>query len=186
MNNLIVFDKDGTLIKPLSGGPWVDYPEDQILIEGVKDRLKELRDAGWVMAIASNQGGVAAGHKSLDDAADEMFEAMKLTGIEWGMLAHSYEEREGEALLVSVDDSELITHSSLRFRKPAPGMLLYLQDLLYPQDYLDEPCAEGYPSTEGWYRLVFVGDRQEDQGAAEAAGFEFFWAADWLACDYPF
>lgn len=172
MNNLIIFDKDGTLIKPLSEGPWVDHPEDQTLIEGVKERLEELRDAGWAMAIASNQGGVAAGRKSLDAAADEMTYAMRLLGIPWGMMAPTYEEIEGEALFlaatVSSDWREALASDSFRFRKPAPGMLLYLRDQLL------------MPSHGEWDRLVFVGDRPEDHDAAEAAGFEFCWADSWL------
>ena len=86
---LAIFDKDGTLIAPKIGAKFVDHPEDQILLPGVADGIQSLAADGWAIAIASNQGGVAAGHKSLGCAIDEMFFAMRLTGIEFAMAAHS-------------------------------------------------------------------------------------------------
>jgi histidinol phosphatase-like enzyme len=57
MHKLIVFDKDGTLTTPASGGKFVQSPDDQILLPGVAAKLEVLRSDGWKMAIASNQGG---------------------------------------------------------------------------------------------------------------------------------
>lgn len=59
MAKLIVFDKDGTLVKPKSGGTFVQHPHDQELLPGVAQKLKQLWADGWTMAIASNQGGCA-------------------------------------------------------------------------------------------------------------------------------
>jgi histidinol phosphatase-like enzyme len=59
MNKLAVFDKDWTLVKPKSGGTFVQAPEDQELLPGVAEKLEELRSDGWCLAIASNQGGCA-------------------------------------------------------------------------------------------------------------------------------
>lgn len=56
MANLYVFDKDGTLVHPRKDG-YVESPEDQVLYEGVRDKLDRLRSEGHVLAIASNQGG---------------------------------------------------------------------------------------------------------------------------------
>ena len=56
MANLYVFDKDGTLVHPKKDG-YVESPEDQVLYEGVRDKLDRLRSEGHVLAIASNQGG---------------------------------------------------------------------------------------------------------------------------------
>jgi hypothetical protein len=74
MTKLIIFDKDGTLTQPISGGAFVQHPEDQQLRPGVAQKLEQLRAEGVAMAIASNQGGCA----KLD------FEASQLkTGMWW-------------------------------------------------------------------------------------------------------
>jgi len=69
---LAILDKDGTIVQPKSGNKFVQNPTDQILIDGVVDGCKRLIDAGYVLAIASNQGGVSAGFKTLDQASSEM------------------------------------------------------------------------------------------------------------------
>ena len=56
MPNLYVFDKDATLVHPRKDG-YVESPEDQVLYEGVREKLDRLRAEGHVLAIASNQGG---------------------------------------------------------------------------------------------------------------------------------
>jgi D-glycero-D-manno-heptose 1,7-bisphosphate phosphatase len=56
---LVVFDKDGTLTEPISGQTFVQSPQDQRLRPGVSEKLDQMRSEGWMMAIASNQGGCA-------------------------------------------------------------------------------------------------------------------------------
>ena len=56
MTNLYVFDKDATLVHPRKDG-YVESPEDQVLYEGVREKLDRLRSDGHSLAIASNQGG---------------------------------------------------------------------------------------------------------------------------------
>lgn len=58
---LAVLDKDGTLTTSKSGNKFARNPTDQVLIEGVVEGCQSLIDAGYTLAIASNQGGVAAG-----------------------------------------------------------------------------------------------------------------------------
>jgi histidinol phosphatase-like enzyme len=60
MTKLIVFDKDGTLVEPISGGTFVSQPKDQRLRPGVAQKLAQLKSEGAQMAIASNQGGCAS------------------------------------------------------------------------------------------------------------------------------
>jgi histidinol phosphatase-like enzyme len=59
MTKLIIFDKDGTLTEPISGGTFVQHPQDQRLRPGVAGKLEQLRSDGVMLAIASNQGGCA-------------------------------------------------------------------------------------------------------------------------------
>ena len=169
MNKLLILDKDKTLVIPRSGGKWVESPKDQELMPGVADTLYLYAAAGWTLAIASNQGGVASGKKTLGSCIDEMFFAMRLTGIELAMAAHSYENEYGEAIFLDLTDGgifwEPISNRNARFRKPSGGMIDYLASRIFDG---------GIPET------LFVGDRAEDQGAAEAAGVRFMWAHDWV------
>ncbi|MGL5062947.1 MAG: hypothetical protein ACRC62_23470 [Microcoleus sp.] len=247
---LIVFDKDGTLTTPASGAIFVQHPHDQVLLPGVAEKLAQLRKDGWLMAIASNQGGCAkfecdvtklkegmwidlpladgetfdrykirdfissekndigfqlykprwngkdffvvsrcgtikASHKSIDEAAEEMRFAMKLIAPHldhktWIHFRGVFCPNEGRSL-VSISawspQGEYRQHEiteSLRpadkapnYRKPAGGMLLdaefYLRDCDFQID-----------------QKLMVGDRPEDQRAAEAADFEFAWAKDFF------
>lgn len=59
MTKLLILDKDGTLVRPKSGGEFVQHPEDQELLPGVADAIGRYAAEGWTMAIASNQGGCA-------------------------------------------------------------------------------------------------------------------------------
>lgn len=52
MPNLYVFDKDGTLVHPRKDG-YVESPEDQVLYEGVREKLDRLRSEGHTLAIAA-------------------------------------------------------------------------------------------------------------------------------------
>lgn len=175
---ICILDKDGTLTTPKSGHQFVQCPEDQVLLPGVGDAIAQLKSQGFVLAIASNQGGVAAGKKTFSSALDEMVYAMKLTGIELAMFAHSYEnEGYGEAVFIDrrsqgqVDDASFcktIIDKKLRFRKPQGGMIEFLSFVALKE------------SVDAFNLVIFVGDREEDKGAAEAAGVVFFWADDWI------
>lgn len=171
MPKLLILDKDGTLTQPKSGERFVQSPEDQELIPGVAEALGRYRADGWMMAIASNQGGVANGHKTLGSAIDEMMFAMRLTEIDVAMAAHSYENEYGESIFLDLCNGgtfwKPVTSRNDRYRKPAGGMIWYLASWIF--DGIS-------PDLE----TLFVGDRPEDKGAAEAAGVKFMWAHEWL------
>jgi histidinol phosphatase-like enzyme len=59
-------------VEPVSGAKFVQSPTDQRLLPGVAERIAELVEMGATLVIASNQGGVEAGHKTGEDAATEM------------------------------------------------------------------------------------------------------------------
>jgi len=73
---LRVFDKDGTLVETKSGET---FPKlgDQQLIPGVKERIAAYKEAGDIIVVASNQGGIPQ-YKSLEDAIAEFQEVMEL------------------------------------------------------------------------------------------------------------
>jgi D-glycero-D-manno-heptose 1,7-bisphosphate phosphatase len=180
MRKLLICDKDGTLTLPKSGGKWVKHPEDQVLIPGVLDKFKEYRAAGWDFAIATNQGGVAKGKKTLEDALNETIFAMHLLGISHkdpvaAMVAHSYEELQNEAYLCWLSfggyQKILITGGDYPFRKPGAGMIRQLAKMGAKEQVYDQ--------------ILFVGDRPEDVLAAGAAGVPFLLAMNWIetSCD---
>ena len=170
---LAIFDKDGTLVEPVSGQTFVQHPEDQQLLPGVAEGLAAMDADGYTLAIASNQGGVASGHKTLEDCVAEMFYCMKITEIPRALAAHSYEEDGGAVL--SFDLHEIAPHwgeltkAKRKFRKPASGMIDAIASRVLGHRLWHSAFEE----------ILFVGDRPEDEQAAAAAGVKFMWADAW-------
>lgn len=173
---LCILDKDGTIVRPKSGQTFVQSPEDQELIPGVTDAIAKLVAEGFTLAISSNQGGVAAGHKSLDNAIREMRYCLNL--LEMDIQALFCPDFEGEKCFDVRQDNFEIVHVDRRrhrfvrelsgtFRKPGSGMVRYLlwywgdDGLLPPKDCL------------------FIGDREEDAKCAAGAGIRFLNAVEW-------
>lgn len=166
---LLILDKDGTLVRPASGEKFVQHPHDQELIPGVSEAIARYAADGWTMAIASNQGGVAAGYKTLDDAIAEMEYLGQLfrsigqkephivfcpvfDGSEcYSMLRNWFDKDHGWSLLHSSRFTPGFSFPG-KYRKPNAGMLNALMSL--------------HPSAE----YLMVGDRPEDKQAAANAG----------------
>jgi D-glycero-D-manno-heptose 1,7-bisphosphate phosphatase len=236
MTKLIIFDKDGTLIEPISGGTFVQHPADQQLRPGVARKLEQLRADGVSLAIASNQGGCAvfevlaedikagmsidfdgewakaqeiestsrnthvltdigrhtisglfdARYKSINDAVAEMKFAMGLTGINTAFFCPDMagqqclwldrEKSDDPIKYRDLGDSNAI--DGLNCRKPEPGMLIVARSFkMWREEDLIE--IDGVQTWKPGLCLM-VGDRPEDQAAAEAAGFDFCWADDFF------
>ena len=159
---LIIFDKDKTLVKPKSRGRFVNFPKDQVLLTGVDEKIRRLREEGVLMAIATNQGGVSAGHKSLGAAKAELSYVMKLTQIKHGILCPYMGGRRACAL--TPDGVEMLQGGEASWRKPGGGMVLCCLKTL------------GVEPRE----TLFVGDRPEDQQSAHSAGCQFRWAKNFF------
>lgn len=142
---LFIFDKDGTLVDGPAGRP-PNKPEEQSLMPGVLEVIARLRAEGHLIALASNQGGVAWGFISMDDADALMRDcAQKIGGVDAYRFC-PHDPRKGQFC---------------ECRKPRPGMILSIM-------------AELGISDPG--QVVFVGDQESDRQAAEAAGVRFVWA----------
>ena len=171
---LLILDRDGTLTTPASGGEFRQHPRDLKLLPRVKEKIQEGVKDGWVMAIASNQGGCEAinpqtgqPYQTIEWAIEEMFHTFDLLP-EIG-LAFFCPDFKGERcwMLDAADNSAIeLTDHRLKgqFRKPNPGMLqvAILCDLWKP-----------------WDEVLYIGDRPEDMEAAKAAGVKFIWEKDW-------
>jgi D-glycero-D-manno-heptose 1,7-bisphosphate phosphatase len=167
---LVILDKDGTLVEPISGNTFVESPTDQQLLPTVAERIAELRARGARLVIVSNQGGVASGHKTLQQAEEEMkFCLTLLPEIDSaffrpdfeGHLCYSVQKNRKRHTLYN----DLAYFSTLRgtYRKPQPGMLLLVIS-----------CFGDRPED-----AVMVGDRPEDARAAVSAGITFIDAEAW-------
>ncbi|MEP0806553.1 MAG: HAD-IIIA family hydrolase [Chloroflexota bacterium] len=158
---LIIFDKDGTLVgvpDPAANRP-ANRPEEQVLLPGRLEKIKALRKQGMRIALASNQGGVAWGFITYDQAAALMADcARKIGGADIIRFCPHDARAAGKP--------NAREHYAIQCgcRKPAPGML---QDIMA---FLRVTPEE----------TVFVGDRDEDRTAAEAAGVRFMWADEFF------
>lgn len=165
---LLLLDKDGTLIQPKSGAKFVSKSWDQAALPGVIETLDRYVAEGWLPVIISNQGGVAAGHKSLESVIDEMrfclelFPAIKeayfCPDFEGSICWRVWREDAIEYKPESFDVYEL--GISGEFRKPNAGMLKLAIHI------------------ENADQALMIGDRDEDEAAAITASVPFQWAAD--------
>lgn len=177
---LAIIDKDGTLTDTVSGHQFPQSPTDQLLLPGVANRIAELKEMGATIVIASNQGGVAAGHKTLDDAIREMQYVLKLLPqVDYAFFCPDFDGLQCYYVHQSNIDAppEIAGWEAHRanvgasligtFRKRTDGHLgsgmLHAAMLIYPM----------------LSQVVMVGDRPEDQQAAAQAGITFVDAEAW-------
>ena len=167
--SLHIFDLDGTLAET-----WKAQ-----LLPGVAERISELTGD---IAVATNQAGVAwnavegepyprpadIGHRlrAVADKVPRLGNALWLVAIGDDNVSHPPRRWRGLAAGVTQAAAPLWvrTSSDRAWRKPQPGMLL-------------EACRAFRVDPEG---TLFVGDRQDDAGAAEAAGITFIYADEYF------
>lgn len=179
MNKLLLLDKDGTLVSPASGEKFVQTPWDQKPMDGVARGIEAAARAGWDIAICSNQGGISAGYKSLENTFLEMRFCLEQfpriaaaffcpanygsIGEEcwrcWDDCLEDHRIKYGQF----ADELPYSQHGKADYRKPGAGMLLLAQSI--------------HNADVVWY----VGDRPEDEGAAKNANLPFLSAEEWQA-----
>lgn len=170
MTKLLLLDLDNTIREPLSGAKFISHPRDQRIMAGADKAIAHYDQKGWVVVGITNQGGVAAAHKQLEDAIKEQEYTLQLfPEIVAIYFCPDFEGR--HCWLVPQKMESLPIHQSKwaaefigTFRKPGAGML--------------KAAIENHgsiPLQDGWY----IGDREEDVGAAAAAGINYLDAAVW-------
>lgn len=161
--SLLMVDMDGTIREPLSGQQYFQHPKDQRQIEGAVSALGAYKD-DWLIVGITNQGGVEAGYKSLQDCIKEQQYTLQL----FPELKEIYfcPDFAGKKCF-RVTRHNVHNHSKTKwsgqYRKPSPGMLK-----------LAMVRHHHTPETS-----LYVGDRPEDEKAALSAGIPFYPAADW-------
>lgn len=154
----VILDRDGTLIDLVrdeeTGTITTAFHPSQIkLLPGVVEGLTVLRDAGYVLAIATNQPGPAKGHFSINAVAETnaaLVAALARYDLQIAKIAVCMHHPEGgpggvEELVRSCD-----------CRKPKPGLLLEIIEQL------------GLDRALSW----MIGDAPADVAAARAAGLQ--------------
>ena len=164
-----ILDRDGTLIdfhRDAELGAVVSafHPDQIRLLPGVIDGLRALADAGFLLAIATNQPGAAKGQIPWDAIGrtnDALVAQLAREGIPIAEVAvcghHPEGGPGGDAALVRV----------CACRKPAPGLLLGLARTL------DLDVAQTW----------MIGDADADVGAARRAGMRAGLLLDLRRCE---
>lgn len=136
---VIVLDRDGVI--NADSTEYIKTPDEWRPLPGALQAIAALSQAGYTVAVATNQSGLARG----------LFDAATLGRIHERML------NEVAAAGGRIDGIFYCPHGpddGCECRKPAPGLLLQV--------------AERFAS--GFGRMVFIGDSARDVAAARAVG----------------
>jgi len=152
----VILDRDGTLVDVVrdeeTGVIVTAFHPDQLrVLPGVIEGLRELADAGFELAIASNQPGPAKGHFSRDAVLrtnDALVAMLAKDGVTIAKIVVCMHHPDG----APGGDPALVGPCACR--KPKPGMLLDLQREL------------GFDPRASW----MIGDTASDVEAGRAAG----------------
>ncbi|MBW4600883.1 MAG: HAD-IIIA family hydrolase [Calothrix sp. FI2-JRJ7] len=163
---IIFFDVDGTLTETVSGATFKQHSQDVKLLPGIESALQHFDTQGYLQVGISNQGGVAAGHKTIKDTIAEMQFTLSLAP----QLRTIYfcPDFEGKTCwkLKKHNSSKIKQHNTLEygsFRKPGKGMI----ELFLKSNNVDDRTA-----------IWMIGDRQEDEQCASNAHVKFMDALD--------
>jgi D-glycero-D-manno-heptose 1,7-bisphosphate phosphatase len=154
---MLAIDADGTIRNPKSGSQFISNPEDQEPIEEALDFLKAVKKQGHRIYVVTNQGGIAAGYKTLSDAILEQRITLELFPMVSAVCMADDYTTSNFWLITHLGEQKVRGPLGVKARKPNPGMLKYLECLLYQQH-------QTY-----W----MVGDSDDDAGAAESAGWDY-------------
>ncbi len=156
---LLFLDRDGTINSNVGTRP-PNRPDEVKLLPGVVPALHWYASMGWRIIVVANQGGVAFGYQTVDDA--------------WAI-----HRRVLEALPVEVEATYLCPHHpdgtlqqyaiACPNRKPHPGAVLEAL-----RRYEADPA-----------NCLFVGDQETDRLTAIASGVPFTWAVDFFRWKSP-
>ena len=145
-SRLALLDRDGVLNVDVG---YAHKPEQLAFIDGAPRAVRRLNEAGWRVAVVTNQAGVARGF--YDEAAVHLFHAamnaaLAEQGAHIDTFYHCPFQEDGVV--------EVYRHDDHPDRKPNPGMLLRaLKDFQVAAD-----------------DAFMIGDRESDMRAAERAG----------------
>lgn len=159
MKRLYIFDKDGTICQSKSGQKFINSVQDQELIPGVREKINQIKSTGAKIAIASNQGGVAFGFMTYNEAGEIMNDAANLIDADCFVFCPAHPDGTVPGYRYNSEN-----------RKPEPGMIFNCMIHFDIKDLAD---------------VIFIGDRPEDEEAAMRAGVDFMWANEFFENGQP-
>ena len=136
---LIILDRDGVINQ--DSLHYIKSPDEFILLPGSVEAIARLTAAGFSIAVATNQSGIARGY--YDEAQLEAIHAKMMASVQAAGGRIDY-----------VIHCPHMPEAGCSCRKPQPGMLLAIAR------HFDCLCVN----------VPFIGDRVSDIQAAEAAG----------------
>jgi D-glycero-D-manno-heptose 1,7-bisphosphate phosphatase len=165
-NQLFLVDCDGTIRKPIAGKKHINKPHEQRIIQPAETALNYFREIGCTIIGITNQAGVAAKHKSLEDCINEQHYTLELLpAIEGIYFCPDFKGQ--QCWYVTPTESLNLSQAESRFRglyrKPNPGMLLLA---MQQAQVSKKDCT-------------MIGDRADDETAAARAGIDFITAEVW-------
>lgn len=168
---ILCLDLDGTVRRSKSGKTFIEGPDDIEIIPGMKELIWKYNDEpDWLIIYVTNQGGIAHGFKTREQAEDEIRATLDLLQREDPTDGDMYTPCFDYFLCPYQEGSKVEDHSFRSLgRKPAYGMLVAAEMLFLEEGFIPD-----------WDNSLFVGDRPEDEGCAKAAGIPFMWAHDFL------
>lgn len=151
---------DGTLPELLSGQQYFQHPKDPRIFVGAEIAIGAYKD-DWIIANITNQGGVAAGHKSTQECLQEQQYRLELfPELREIYFSPDFEGKKCFRVTGHNVYNQIKTKWSRKYRKPRAGMLqlAMVRHKYSPQNSL------------------YVGDRPEEEQGAQGAGVPFEWA----------
>jgi len=166
---VLFIDRDGTLVNTKSGKTFPENAQDFELKEGILDALKVAKEKeGYIIAVVSNQGGVAHGHYEIEDIENQFDTLHRLCEglIDRDMMFYSPFHPQGTV--------EPYNNSST-LRKPDTGMATAVEMYLL-----------GRKNTKiNWYGSKMVGDTKDDQDFAENTGLRYDYVDTFILLNQP-
>ena len=162
---LLILDLDGTIRKPKPGKGFIDKPDDQEPIDRAFPAIKRYQKNGWEIYGCTNQGGVVAGFKSLEDCLDEQYKTLTL--FPQMKAVYLCPDKGSTCWRVDAWNRQKYGRSKYSYRKPGIGMLKAI---------VEDFQENGGEKPE---KILMVGDMETDKQAAIAANIGFMWADRW-------
>jgi HAD superfamily hydrolase (TIGR01662 family) len=150
---LIIFDMNGTL----TNTPFIDKQPLAVLPDR-KEILASFLEEGIKLALVTNQGGVAFGFTTEEEATQEVQAIAQELGIEF--FAVCFAHPKPKAGYERYGSPEMLSR-----RKPEAAMLVEAMEYYHVTDKA---------------KVFMIGDMEDDKQAAKAANVRFFWADDFF------
>lgn len=174
---LYLFDLDGTLISS-----YMDNPDRNFhawsLLPGRAEKIAALLAEGNQIGVISNQASVAFGYNSETDVEQKLCAVGAALGYGWIELHDGGESRE----LATGARNAGVLSVHVCYTHPRASVEAYQDDNLTSDRRKPSPAMiHEARAGENTIRVVFIGDSQEDAGAARNAGVAFQWAKDFFS-----